>query len=151
MRILLRRLLAAAATCGIATGGLAQDSTPPGTGILCSYDIIAAIVVDAELCGWSDTDRGRAVKQVCADTGAYIVANDRSYPERVAEKEAGVARALTDFAKLSESERATFCAGTNPDYPNYFISMRNIEADEWQEASRKMLSIPAVPTYGVCF
>ena len=151
MRIRITGLLTTIVACGITATALAQDNNPPGTGILCSYDIIAAILVDAELCGWIETDRGQAVKQVFADTGAYILANDSSYPERVAEKQAGVARALTDWVKLSEAERASFCAGTNSSYPNYFIGMRSIEAHEWLKASHEMLSVPAQPTYGVCF
>jgi len=151
MSIRLKPFVAYAIACGLASAALAQDKQPPGTGILCSYDVLAAILVDAELCGWIDSDRGQAVKQVFADTGAYILANDNSSPERVAEKEAGVKRALSDLAKISDSERAAFCAGTSTDYPNYFVSMRSIEAETWLKASREMLSVPATPTYGVCF
>lgn len=151
MRLRLRGLLTTVVAFGMTAGALAQDSNPPGTGILCGYDIIAAVLVDAQVCGWVDTDRGLAVRQVFADTGAYILANDKSHPERVAEKQAGVAQALAELVKLDEVEKASFCAGTNPRYPNYFTNMRSIKAVQWLEASRAALRVPARPTYGVCF
>jgi hypothetical protein len=136
---------------GLTTSAIAADEDAPGTGILCAYDILAAVVVDAEICGWADTDRGRAVKQVFADTGAYIFVNEPRYPERVAEKQSGVAQGIALLSRLGETEKAAFCSGTDPQRPNYFISMRAIGADEWLTSSREALSIPATPTYGVCF
>lgn len=126
----------------------AQEAEGPRTGVLCVYTILAGAKLDSEVCGWVGTPVGQAVSQGVADLEAYILANS-SRP--VAEYRSNYAAGLSTMLALSEDKRAAYCAGEDPDYPNYFGAMRFKEPQEVSDKLKGLLSRPGEPTYGDCF
>lgn len=69
----------------------------------------------------------------------------------VAEYRSNYAAGLSSMLALSDDKRAAFCAGKDPDHPNYFSAMRFEDPVELAEEVREFLSRPGEPTYGDCF
>lgn len=136
------------ALVSVACAADAQVAVGQQTGVLCAYVIYSGAKLDSEICGWATTPVGEVVQQGVADIEAYISAHS-SLP--VAEYRSSYNKGRATMLALSEVELRGYCAGQNPNHPNYFGAMRFEEPQELADQLRELLSRPGPVEYGDCF